>query len=140
MVGISTVALPVKRVYSRPAFGSAENVIITELAGFTIIADRVRKSRAPSEVMQRKLLTLGDTMMARSHGSARRVASARSGDTFLVETLTTTDAVRPFTRLATTVVVSGACWAAARSKPARSASGLSAGGAGSASAWPGCSA
>src|SRR5215510_2593702 len=135
MVGMNTADVPVKCVYSSPAFGSAENVIITELAGFTIIADRVRKSRAPSEVMQRKLLTLGDTMMARSHGSASRVSSARSGDTFLVDTLTTTEALRPFTRLATTVVASGACCAAARIKSARSASGLSAGGAGSASGW-----
>src|SRR5262249_16670646 len=107
MVGMNTVALRLKGVYSSPAFGSSENVIITELAGFTISADRVPKSRAPSEVMQRKLLTLGDTMMARSHGSASRVSSARSGDTLLVETLTTTEALRPFTRLATTVVLSG---------------------------------
>src|SRR6516165_5053644 len=80
MVGMNTVALPVKRVYSRPAFGSAENVIITELAGFTIIADKVRKSRAPREVMQRKLLTLGDTMMARGHAQqagAQRIRAVR---------------------------------------------------------------
>src|ERR1700722_5315071 len=139
---MNTVALPVKRAYSRPGFGSVANVIITELAGFTIIADNVRKSRTPSEVMQRKLLTLGDTMIARSHGSVRRVASASSGDTFLVETLTTTEALWPFMRLATTVVVSGACCAAAFSNPARSASGLAAGGFVSAPAafWPGCSA
>src|SRR6185503_3681796 len=143
MVGMNMAGVPVKCVYSRPGFGSAANVIINELAGFTIIADKVRKSRVPSEVMQRKLLTLGDTTIARSHGSASRVVSARSGDTFLVATLTTTEALRPFTRLATTVVVSGACWAAAFSNPARSASGLPAGGVGSpatAADRPGCSA